>query len=302
MDYFNTHTNIHLATYSIRDLAKLSGIKAHTIRIWEQRYAIIEPKRTASNIRFYTDDDLKFLMNIAFLNRKGVRISKIAKMSKEEVISEVDNLSKTDAEESDQFQGLAISMLDFDEKKICQILDNCFRDDGMEKTILNVLVPFLEKISLLSLAGSVTRVHEQFVSNLIRRKVLSATNEAISTTEPPKMKVLLFLSEAGQQELYLLFVEYLLRKRNVQIIYLGSDVSIDELKLASSIHNPQYAYTIISEQHKRYVSEEYIVKLSEMLGDTKLLVTGFQQKTNNFPPELKVKNLDDLTDLLTFFS
>jgi MerR family transcriptional regulator, light-induced transcriptional regulator len=302
MTFLYTHTNIHLATYSIRDLAKLSGIKAHTIRIWEQRYAIIEPKRTASNIRYYTDEDLKFLMNIAFLNRKGVRISKIAKMSIEEVISEVDNLSKTDAEESDQFQGLAISMLEFDEYKICQILNNCFRNEGVEKTILKVLVPFLEKTSLLSLAGSVTRVHEQFVSNLIRRKVLSATNEVISTTEPPKMKVLLFLSEAGQQELYLLFVEYLLRKRNVQVIYLGSDVSVDDLKLVNSVHQPQYVYTIVSEQHKRYVSKDYIVKLSEMLGATQLLVTGFQQNTNNFPPGLKVKNLDDLTDLITFFS
>ena len=268
----------------------------------EQRYAIIEPKRTASNIRYYTDEDLKFLMNIAFLNRKGVRISKIAKLTMEEVLSEVNNLSKTDAEESDHFQGLAMSMLDFDEYKICQILDNCFRNDGVEKTILKVLVPFLEKTSLLCLAGSVTRVHEQYVSNLIRRKILAATNEVISNTEPQKTKVLLFLSEADQQELYLLFVEYLLRKRNVQVIYLGSDFSIDDLKLVNSIHSPHYVYTFVSEQHKCYVSEDYIVKLSETLGETQLLVTGFQQNINDFPPGLNVKNLDDLTDLIAFFS
>ena len=74
-----------MASYSIRDLEKLSGIKAHTIRIWEQRYSIIEPKRTVTNIRFYTDDDLQFVLNVAFLNKNGIRISKISKMSREEV-------------------------------------------------------------------------------------------------------------------------------------------------------------------------------------------------------------------------
>jgi DNA-binding transcriptional MerR regulator len=291
-----------LATYSIRDLAELSGIKAHTIRIWEQRYGIIEPKRTPSNIRYYNDDDLKFLMNIAFLNRKGVRISKIAKMSKNQVLQQVSQLSKTDAEDSDHFQGLAIAMLEMDEVKICTILESCFRNEGVEQTILKVLIPFLEKTSLLCLAGSVTYIHEQFVSNLIRRKILNATNAVISNTEPPKYKVLLYLPDADQQELYLLFIEYILRKRNIFTVYLGTNVSVEDLVLVNSIHQPDYIYTIISEQHKRFVSDDNMHKLSAVVGATQFLVTGIQDSKKVSVQQNNLIFIDDASDLITFFS
>lgn len=280
----------------------MSGIKAHTIRIWEQRYGIIEPKRTPSNIRYYNDDDLKFLMNIAFLNRKGVRISKIAKMSKNQVLQQVSQLSKTDAEDSDHFQGLAIAMLEMDEVKICTILESCFRNEGVEQTILKVLIPFLEKTSLLCLAGSVTYIHEQFVSNLIRRKILNATNAVISNTEPPKYKVLLYLPDADQQELYLLFVEYILRKRNIFTVYLGTNVSVEDLVLVNSIHQPDYIYTIISEQHKRFVSDDNMHKLSAVVGATQFLVTGIQDSKKVSVQQNNLIFIDDASDLITFFS
>ena len=280
----------------------MSGIKAHTIRIWEQRYGIIEPKRTPSNIRYYNDDDLKFLMNIAFLNRKGVRISKIAKMSKTQVLQQVSQLSKTDAEDSDHFQGLAIAMLEMDEVKICTILESCFRNEGVEQTILKVLIPFLEKTSLLCLAGSVTYIHEQFVSNLIRRKILNATNAVISNTEPSKYKVLLYLPDADQQELYLLFVEYILRKRNIFTVYLGTNVSVEDLVLVNSIHQPDYIYTIISEQHKRFVSDDNMHKLSAVVGATQFLVTGIQDSKKVSVQHNNLIFIDDASDLITFFS
>ena len=280
----------------------MSGIKAHAIRIWEQRYGIIEPKRTPSNIRYYNDDDLKFLMNIAFLNRKGVRISKIAKMSKNQVLQQVSQLSKTDAEDSDHFQGLAIAMLEMDEVKICTILESCFRNEGVEQTILKVLIPFLEKTSLLCLAGSVTYIHEQFVSNLIRRKILNATNAVISNTEPPKYKVLLYLPDADQQELYLLFIEYILRKRNIFTVYLGTNVSVEDLVLVNSIHQPDYIYTIISEQHKRFVSDDNMHKLSAVVGATQFLVTGIQDSKKVSVQQNNLIFIDDASDLITFFS
>jgi DNA-binding transcriptional MerR regulator len=291
-----------LATYSIRDLAKLSGIKAHTIRIWEQRYTIIEPKRTASNIRYYTDEDLKFLMNIAFLNRKGIRISKIAKMTKEAINGEVGRLSQTEAEHTDHFQTLTMAMLELDEYKIYALLTKCFEEDGVEGTILNVLVPFLEKISLLWLTGSINAVHEQFASCLIRRKILTATSNLIPKTKKAKTKVLLYLPEEDQQELYLIFVEYLLKKRGVQVVYLGSKVSIEDLKLASSIHEPAYIYTIISENHKCYVPESYVKRLSEAVHTPHLLVSVFLHTPRAISPPSNVTVLDDLNELIEFFS
>ncbi|MDC0230973.1 MerR family transcriptional regulator, partial [Aureispira] len=231
-----------MATYSIRDIAKISGIKAHTIRIWEQRYAIIHPKRTASNIRYYTDDDLKFLMNVAFLNRKGIRISKIAKMSNKDIAIEVDQLSKTEAETSDHFQNLAMAMLEMDEHKITSELDSCFESMGAEQTILKVLVPFLEKTSLLCLAGSVNNIQEQFACCLIRKKILDAINK-LKLNNLSDKKIILYISEADQQELYLIFVEYLLRKINLQVVYIGSMVTINELKFVNAIHKADYIYT-----------------------------------------------------------
>lgn len=290
-----------MATYSIQDLAKLSNIKAHTIRIWEQRYALIEPKRTASNIRYYTDEDLKFLMNIAFLNRKGLRISKIAKMPKDEIASEVERLSKTEAEHTDHFQNLAMGMMDLDEPKICTLLSQCFQQNGVEDTILNVLMPFLEKVSLLWLTGSISSVHEQFVSSLIRRKILTETS-VIKQKNKPKTKILLYLPEGDQQELYLIFVEYLLRTRDIAVVYLGTKISIEDLRIASSVHKPQYIYTIISEQHKCYVSDCYIKRLTNGIELPHLLIAGFQDNPISSTYPANVTYLEDLNELVEFFA
>ena len=291
-----------MANYSIRDLAKLSGIKAHTIRIWEQRYSIIEPKRTASNIRYYTDQDLKFLMNIAFLNRKGIRISKIAKLSKEEIKTEVDQLSKTEAEHTDNFQDLAMSMMELDEPKIGKILSKCFSQNGVEDTILNVLVPFLEKASLLWLTGSISSMHEQFASCVIRRRILTEITKLKTKKGQDIPKILLYLPEGDQQELYLMFVQYLLKKRNIEVIYLGTKIVIEDLQLAASIHKPNFIYTIISERHKCYVPECYIGRLSEGVEVPHLLISGFQHSSKQSESPDNVTVLEDLNELLEFFS
>ncbi len=289
-----------MAIYSIRDLQKLSGIKAHTIRIWEQRYNIIEPKRTASNIRYYTEEDLKFLMNIAFLNRKGIRISKISQMSTPQILQKVEELSKTDAETNDHFQALAMAMIELDEHKIGDLLEQCIKHFGVEKTILDILTPFLEKASMLWLSGSISIVHEQFASSLIRRKILAAINFLPQYREQKPQVVILYLPEAEQQELYLIFAEYLLKKRNIKVIYLGCKISLDDVKFTCSIHQPDYIYTIVSEQHKCYVANGYISELSQLIAPAHLLVSGTQMTDKNIE-EKNVTVLDDLNELVSFF-
>ena len=290
-----------MANYSIRDLAKLSGIKAHTIRIWEQRYSIIEPKRTASNIRYYTEADLKFLMNIAFLNRKGIRISKIAKMTRGEIKDEVGKLSRTETEHSDNFQALAMAMMDLDEVRTAQLVKRCFERQGIESAILQVLVPFLEKASLLWLTGSITAMHEQFSSCVIRRQILSAIDQLAPKLNGRTKKVLLYLPEGDQQELYLIFVEYLLKKRNMEVVYLGTKIELEDIQLAVSVHEPDYVYTIISERHKRYVPERYVEDLSTTITKPHLLISGFQPApmAENTPAHVTI--LEDLNELIDYF-
>ena len=127
----------------------LSGIKAHTIRIWEQRYNIIQPKRTPTNIRFYEDSDLRLLLNISILNKNGFKISKIALMDEEEIREEVNRLSSGNFEDTVQVDAMTISMMELDEGKFETILSSNIRAIGFERTMLEVIYPFLDKLSLL---------------------------------------------------------------------------------------------------------------------------------------------------------
>ena len=291
-----------MATYSIKDLAKLSGIKAHTIRIWEQRYAIIEPKRTASNIRYYNDEDLNFLMNIAFLNRKGLRISKIAKMTRQDIFHHIEDYSKSEVEETDHFQALLLSMMQFDQRKFENLINDLFLENGVEGSILKVLVPFLEKISLLLLAGTISPVHEQFVSAIIRRKVINAIDQIAERSLKSRYKILLYLSDASQQELYLLFVEFLMRLRSIDVVYLGSNVAFDDLKFILSSVQVDYIYTIVSEHHKRYITDSYIDVISGSFKEHKFLISGFQNEDESLKPMSNICYFDDLSELLKFLS
>ncbi len=289
-----------MTTYSIRDLQKLSGVKAHTIRIWEQRYNIIEPKRTASNIRYYTEQDLKFLMNIAFLNRKGIRISKIAKMSPAEIAEEVQRRSETEAESNDYFQAMAVAMLELDEYKLCNLLEQAIADIGIEKVILDILTPFMERTSMLWLSGSISTIHKRFAGCIIRRKILAATDKIPVRTEDYAQTAILYAPESDQQELYLIFVEYLLKVRNMRVVYLGRRVSIEELKFATTLYQPDYVYTMISEKHKMYVSKDYLGKLYDAMQPAHLLVSGArltQQDTDK--PNITI--IEDLTELANMF-
>ena len=265
-----------MATYSIRDLQKISGIKAHTIRIWEQRYKIIEPKRTPSNIRYYTDDDLKFLMNIAFLNRKGIKISKIAKMSYTDIVSEVENLSSEVNEDHEILQPLAIAMIDLDEDRVNYILNASFEELGVRDCILHVLNPFLKKVSTLWLTGSISVVHEQFINNLIKKKIIQYTEELMPPIVAPK--VLIYLPTLEQHDILAFFAAYLFKDMGFNVLFIGHNIGIKDLRMAMRMQQVDYVFTVISEQHKFFVAEDYLEELVESIQNVVFLVMGHQLK------------------------
>ena len=166
-----------MAVYSIRDLEKLCGIKAHTIRIWEQRYGIIKPNRTDTNIRYYHDADLNLLLNIVILNRNGLKISKIAKMSKEEIAEKVSAISEVHFDLSAQLDELTLAMVEMDEYKFDLILSTNIQQLGFEKTMIEVVYPFLDKLSVFWLTGSISPIQENFITNLIRQKLITAIDK-----------------------------------------------------------------------------------------------------------------------------
>jgi DNA-binding transcriptional MerR regulator len=218
-----------MAVYSIKDLEKLSGIKAHTIRIWEKRYNLIEPHRTNTNIRCYTDNDLKKILNVAVLNRHGIKISSIAKLNELELREEIIRVSKVSDSNDTLIDSMVLAMIDLDEYKLEAMIDKSIRKMGIKETVTDVLYPFLEKVGILWLSGDVYPAQEHFVSFLIRQKIIAATDSISHPFNPNSKKFLLFLPEGEWHEIALLFSQYLIREANHEVIYLGQSVPYSDV-------------------------------------------------------------------------
>lgn len=287
-----------MAIYSISDLVKLSGLKAPTIRAWEQRYGIITPKRTETNIRYYEDAELKQLLNITLLNKNGIKISKIAKMTEAERAEKIATFSSVNYEYDTQLDALTISMIELDEFKFNHILDTNIQQTGFEETMLNVIYPFLDKLSILWLTGSVNSVQESFVSNVIRAKLIRATDELPASNDREAPGYLLFLPEGEQQELSLLFMHYLLRVRGKRSLYLGLDISLTDLKDAEPLFKPSYLFTIISETFVRQPVQQYLNSLLEYFPDCTVMGTGYQMAVQEIAEHPRLIPLHSLHETL----
>lgn len=294
-----------MAIYSISDLEKLSGIKSHTIRIWEQRYGILQPKRTDTNIRFYEDEDLKQLLNVALLNRHGFRISKIAEMSKGDIAEQVGSVSDFKSDVDSQLDVLTLSVIEMDEIKFARIFDNNVKEFGFERAMLDVVYPFMEKLSLLWLTGSIKPVQENFITQLIRNKLIAAIEKEPLVSDRKAPKFILYLPKDEQQELSILFLQFLLKRRGFQAVNLGPNLALFDLKDAYKIHHADYVFTVLSETFNREPVQRYLASLQAAVPGCHLLLTGYlmaSQPITNFDPALLATAtiLPSLDDTLTF--
>ena len=263
-----------MGEYSIKELEKLSGIKAHTIRIWEKRHKIIEPSRTATNIRYYSDLDLKKLINVSLLNTYGIKISKIADMSLDDVNKKVLEISELQNDKGVHIDQMVIAMIDMEEELFEKILNNLILRFGFEKTITEIIYPFLEKIGILWQTQNITPAHEHFISNLIRQKIIVAID---GLPIPPKTskKILLFLPEGEMHELGLLFYHFLIRKSGYRTYYLGQNVPHEDLISVYKVHQPDFMLTSITSTLTVPI-ERYLERLANDFGQTKILASGYQ--------------------------
>lgn len=289
-----------MAIYAIKDLEKLSGIKAHTLRIWEQRYGLITPKRTPTNIRYYDDEDLKFILNIALLNRNGIKISKIAQMNRSEITGKVSELSDFRFEDGAQLDALTLSMIEMDEYKFERIVATNIQQTGFERTMLEVIYPFLDKLSLLWLTGSIHPVQESFISNLIRQKLIVAIDQLKMPGGREVPKLLLYLPEGERQELTILFMHYLAKARGYHVVYLGLDVSLTDLRDAQRLLRPDFVFTIISETFGKEPVQRYVDKLSEVFSGSQVLISGYQVIAQSVVPPINTLTLNSLEQTLRY--
>ncbi len=295
-----------MSNYSINDLEKLSGIKAHTLRIWEKRYGLLSPKRTSTNIRYYDDDDLKRLLNIAFLNRNGVKISKIAQASREEITSKVSEVMMNRAEISqsanDEVDSMVVAMIDLDELKFVNHLDFLSQRYSFEEVMRRVIYPFLEKIGVLWQVGTITPAQEHFISNLIRQKLIVAIDSVgVELVDDESRVFVLFLREGELHELGLLFYSYLLKSRGEKVVYLGQSVPFEDLKQVVKIHDPDFLLTSFISPLALDDYKDYVNKLNTNFPSLSVLLTGayaLGNKIENLENVHVLTNMDDLDHLI----
>ena len=285
-----------MGKYSIKELERLSGIKAHTLRIWEKRYNIIEPERTDTNIRFYSDDDLKKIINISVLNSHGIKISKIVGLSAHEVSIQVEALSELKNKTEIPIDQLVVAMLDLDEEHFEGILAKYVKRYGFEKTITGIIYPFLEKIGVLWLAGSVTPAHEHFITNLIRQKLISTIATLLI---PPRNShsAILFLPEGEMHELGLLFLHYITRSKGFRTYYLGQSLPHEELKKIYDTHRPQIIITSLTSTPTPGKLEDYLKLLSQDFSRSTILVSGWLLRNTAFHVPKNVRIFDKASEL-----
>ena len=268
-----------MAYYSIKDLEKISGIKAHTIRIWERRYNLIEPQRTATNIRYYSDDDLKRILNVSILNQNGFKISKIAQMDGVQLRDRVIDLCLDTRNTDVQVESLLVAMLEMDESKFTNVLTNSIIKLGFEATVESVLFPFLDRIGILWQAGTINPAQEHFISNLIRQKLIVAIDNEMQNFIPKSDKtIVFFLPENELHEIGLLFYSLIARKEGYNVIYLGASVPIEDLKVLSGVRKVDAFVTSFVSARKKEELEQYLKQVEQAIDNGSFFITGLQIK------------------------
>jgi len=286
-----------VVVYSIKDIENICGIKAHTLRVWEKRYGILIAKRTETNIRYYTEEDLKLALNISILYRKGMKISKLAKLSKAELSYKVAEITEIDDSFEKNLDTLSISMLELDEYKFTQILNKNIEQKGFDETMQSVIYPLLEKINLMWVADSINEIHETFVLNIIKHKLIVEIDKLVCQPKNSgKPKFLLYLPENESQKLSLYYMYYVLRKECMPVFYLGNNINMRQLLLGVSHYKPDYVFTIINDSFAERPMKPYLEQItSEYKG--KILVSGYQALNQSLESTEKYQVLSSLDEV-----
>ncbi len=262
--------------YFIKDIENITGIKAYTLRIWEQRYGMLVPKRTETNIRYYEEDDLKYMMNIAILNANGIKISRIAQMDRDEVQRKTLSISENNSGQQSQISTLTSAMFDFDEREFNKTLSINILQLGMEQTTTQIIFPFLQHLGVMWLSGTIHIAHEHFITNLIKQRIFVAIDQLNIIPNANAKKFLLFLPNGENHELSLLLASYLLRANGKNVIYLGTSTPLEDLNKIHKLHNPDYVFCALTNPNSNIPVQVYLNTLSRSWPNTQILVTGSQ--------------------------
>ena len=286
-------------SFTIKDIETISGIKAHTIRIWEQRYDLIKPSRTDTNIRRYSSDELKHILNISLLNRNGFKISHISRMSDAEMREKILSLSDGNARVDRMVNELIAKLSTLEIEEFEKQIDEYILSRGIEKTITQLIFPFLEKIGILWLTNNINPAQEHLVTNIIRSKLINGIECTRSNFRISKT-FLLFLPESEYHELGLLFVHYLLKSRGAKVHYLGANIPMKDAVFVIRKIRPDVIYMHLTSTSSEFNLDKYVQKLKLHTGKTPVIISGYitQNYKRSLPANFQIKK--SLTQVIEY--
>ncbi|HTQ27265.1 MAG TPA: MerR family transcriptional regulator [Puia sp.] len=285
--------------FTIRDIENLCGIKAHTLRIWEQRYGLVRPKRKAGNHRMYDNEDLRYLLRIAYLYHYGYKISGIAELSEAEICRLTLDISTNSEATGIYVNQLLEASMDFNQEQFDRILHNIILHYGVEKSFTRVIFPFLQKIGLLWLTGHLIPAQEHFASTFIMKKLQVAINGLECAPLPGEKRVLLFTPKGELHEIPLLFMQYMLKKNKIPTVYFGCNIDLEELTYYCSYQPVSHLYFHLISKLIRCEPDKYISTLASRFPDKQIVASGLQAEVvRDSHPNLRI--LSGMEELMAF--
>jgi len=283
--------------YSIRDLEHLTGIKAHTIRIWEKRYGIVKPCRTNTNIRTYSDQDLRRLLNISILNHHGIKISHLANLSDLEIQEKVMFVSQDPTDSKTQIESLLMAMINLDEPKFHEILNKVIMVSGFEEAFTSIVMKTLDRVGMLWLTGTINPAQEHFISNLVRQKLVASIEALNPAKHKDRKRFMLFLPEGELHELSLLFSAYLIKKRGHDVLYFGQFTPLNSVVEAEQIWPTDVLVISLVTSMTGLDLDSFASQVATAFPDKTILFTG-QQSLDL--PDKKYANIRSFRDVRKF--
>jgi DNA-binding transcriptional MerR regulator len=268
--------------FTIKDLENFSGIKAHTIRIWEKRYNILQPKRSISNIRYYDINNLQKLLNVSLLNSSGFKISKISQLSEDSINVKVRELVQNESANSQASNSLKLAMLGFDDFLFNKTYNSLISQFSFRYIFKSVFIPFLNEMGILWQVNTITPAHEHFISNLINQKIhVNIDKLQVSDTVKKAKPFVLFLPLNEIHELGLLFLHYELLLHGYNSIYLGQSVPLGSLNALQKVYPNANFITYLTVEPSKEPIEEYLKRIEQEVvanGDCSVWVLGGKVK------------------------
>ena len=288
--------------FSISDIAAITGIKSATLRIWEQRYQIINAKRTASNIRYYDDFDLRIFLNISCLIENGFKISKIADMSDSQRAEEIQTLSLHQLNAPVVIQELIEQTLSLNEQSFKTTIQNCIKELGLMETMLQCVYPFLSRVGLLWQTGLIAPAQEHFASSLIKQRLVVAIDDLPIPDSSIKNKFILFLPEGEFHEIALLLAQFIVRANGFQSLYLGQNLPIPYVQEVVASYHPNYIITILTNDSGTELLSDLMQDMSSRFPAATILIAGSAVTIHSPKPILNCVPLCAIDELYAFIA